>query len=46
MKKEQPKPFADIFLSKLLKFRRFKENVNFTFGSNNNLKSPLANYYV
>ena len=33
MKKQLPQAFADIFLSKLLKFRRFKENVNFTSGS-------------
>ena len=33
MKKQLPQAFADIFLSKLLKFRRFKENFNFTSGS-------------
>ena len=33
MKKQLPYAFADIFLSKLLKFRRFEENVNFTSGS-------------
>ena len=33
MKIQLPSAFADIFLSKLLKFRRFKENVNVTSGS-------------